>query len=185
MQTHSRLQRLENLIMKQHARIFVIYNNLESQIGFLPYKHLSFITLIILRTFLRQIMLYLSRCHNTVTFLIQMYMHQISSPFLHLGLLFTERNKKVLHQSPIQKCTILVYPCYFQTGKFSYLNIGLQRSSYQALIHIKINEHVQHIARFTSLRHITLGKQYFAIFITIKVHAEINFLNNFQLIISS
>lgn len=85
-------------------------------------RRVSFLSQPIVGMFFRKIMLHFSRCHNAVTIFVYMCVYYILSPFLHFHLLFTERYKKVFHQSPIQKRTKLINPCHFQTGKLVHLH---------------------------------------------------------------
>ena len=135
--------------------MLIIYNRLKSQICLLPYQYIHLCTRSIIRYVFRQIAFYLCRSYDTIAFIIQMCMNNIFPSNLHFHLLLTERNKQVFHQSPIQKCSELIYPSNFQTSKLSHLHQRGQCSGNQSLIYIQIEKYIQHISYLTAFGHIT------------------------------
>ena len=169
----------EHLVAIQHTAECVLYYNLISQISLLPYHHIYFIALLILRHLFRQIVFYLGRSHDTVTFFVKMSVHHVASAFLHLSLLLAERHKEVFHQPPVKKRSELVYPCHFKASELINLHIRLKCGSHESFIHIQIDKDIQHITRSGAFGNISLRKQDFAVFISIKIYSEIYFFHYF------
>ena len=154
--TLARLQRLENLVMIQHSVELVVYDDLVSQVGTLPYQGIHFFACLVFGMFLRQEMFYLGRSHNAVTFLVDIDINNVSAALHHLGFLLAIGNKKVFHQPPIEECTVLIDPSHFQASKLAHLNVRLKGSCHQTFFHIQIDKDIQHIARLAAFGHITL-----------------------------
>ena len=182
---HSRLQCLENFFLIHQTTELIVYNHFVTEVGLLPNHYFHFVTLVVRRYFFGKISLYFGRRHDTITVFIHMCMNHIAMTFLHLHLLFAERDEKILHQSPIQECTIFIHPGHFQTSKLTNLYLRFEGSGNETFLIIQINEHIEHITRLGTFGHITGRQQNLAVVSSIEVDTEIHFLHYFQLVVFS
>ena len=174
------MQRLKYLAVVEQSSETVLDNGLETQVGLLPDQHFHFLSRHIVGFFLRQITVDLGRSHNPETFFVQMNVNDITLAHLHFHLLLAERHKKVLHQAPVQKSSILVDPGYLQTSKLAYLHQRLLRSGHQTFFVVQIDKDIQFVAYLAILRHVAFGQKNLTLYIIVEIHTEIHLLHDLQ-----
>ena len=130
----ARMNPLENLVFISQCRIGIIDDNLESEFCLLPNQHVYFMSAFHVGNIFIEEFLYLCRCYDAITLLVDIYVNDVRLTDFHLFLLFMEGTKQVFHQSPLQECTVLVYPRHFQVSKLAYFAKWFFRGSYQSLL---------------------------------------------------
>ena len=91
---------LENLVFIDKSCIPVVNDDLEAEVGLLPYQQVNFLSVLVtFRTFV-EIMFHLCRGYKPVGLFVEMDVDDIAAAFLHSFLLFTERAEEIFRDAP-------------------------------------------------------------------------------------
>ena len=179
-QTVTGMQGAEKFVFVKQTTVLIVYNDLKSQIGFLPDQYIHFCSRLIRWHFLGEIALHLGRSHDAIAVFVHMKVHNIALSFLHLHFLFTERNKQVFQQSPVEKSSEVIHPGHLKISEIAHHRLRSFCGGNQALLTVEIEEYVQFIANLASLWNELERKQNLAFHPSVEIKAEINLLDYLQ-----
>ena len=84
-----------------------------------------------------------------------MYVYDVFLALLHAHFLFAERTEKVLHESPVEECAVLVHPRYLQVSEVAHLAKRMLSSGNRTFVLVKIDKHLQFVAGLDALWYVT------------------------------
>lgn len=111
----------------------------------------------------------LACAHYAVGKVVDVAVHLVALASLHTDFLLTEWAEKVLHQSPVEVCSVLVGPCALEVGKFSYLNEWVLGGGNESFFLIEVEEHIECVANLRSLWYVACREQDVAYLASFKV----------------
>ena len=152
------VQIAEHLVFIDKSGIAVVDYHLESHFGLLPHQQVHLLSVIVERMALGKVAFHLGRSHDAIALLVDMHMHNIAFALLHTLLLLAEGAEEVLHQSPVEECSVLVDPRDFQISEVADLTKRVLSSSDGTLFLVEVYEHFKFVAWFCTLRYITFGQ---------------------------
>ena len=142
-----------NTLGWDHAMIRAVYGN-KSTIMFIDLINNTLnVIIFLIITVCSQIFINLHRCTETAA-LIYIKCHQAALTALRTPCLLFKRQKKILFQSPVQKCTNLAHLFDFQYRCFSQFQLWLQCCGHQSVLRITINKYFNLITDLAAFRHI-------------------------------
>ena len=181
----ARLHVLEYLVAVDEAGILVVDDDLEAQIGLLPYHDVYLVAGVVCGLFLVEVFLHLRRSHNAVALFVDGHIDDVRRTYLHAAFLFAEGAEEVFHQAPVEEGAVFVHPRALEVGKVARLSQRVLGGSHEAFVLVEVQKHVEFVTYLIIFGYIALGQQYLALIASVEVESEVYLFHYFQQVICS
>ena len=112
-----------------------------------------------------------------------MHVHDVALALLHALLLFAEGAEEVFYQSPVEECSILVYPRHFEVCKVAHLAQRVLGGSHRTFVLVEIYKHFELVARLRAFGYVAFGQQNLSLVAAVEIQSEVNLLDHGHLVV--